>query len=64
MSSFMIMTTSTLIFSTYSHISIFHYMTYLDIILKAIGYSICIFVLIHLINKSPSFFYNDRQLAI
>ena len=64
MSSFMIMTTSTLIFSTYYHISIFHYMTYLDIILKVTGYSICIFVLIHLISKSPSFFYNDRQLAI
>ena len=59
----MIMTTSTLIFSTYIYISIFYYMTYLDIILTVIGYFICIFVLIHLINKS-SFFYNDRQLAI
>ena len=38
-------------------------MTYLDIILTVIGYFICIFVLIHLINKA-SFFYNDRQLAI
>ena len=59
----MIMTTSTLIFSTYIYISIFYYMTYLDIILTVIGYFICIFVLIHLINKA-SFFYNDRQLAI
>lgn len=59
----MIMTASTLIFSTYIYISIFYYMTYLDIILTVIGYFICIFVLIHLINKA-SFFYNDRQLAI
>ena len=60
----MIMASSTLIFSTYSHISIFYYMTYLDIILTVVGYFICIFVLIHLINKAPSFFYNDRQLDI
>ena len=59
----MIMTASTLIFSTYIYISIFYYMTYLDIILTVIGYFICIFVLIHLINNA-SFFYNDRQLAI
>lgn len=59
----MIMTASTLIFSTYIYISIFYYMTYLDIILTVIGYFICIFVLIHLINKA-SFFYDDRQLAI